>query len=136
MGRVKNVVTQKPRPYEPRPLYSETTPIKAPPSLLKMSSSFLQWSKQLCQFLDMYQPLMDSYIVVRHLPPPPNLFCIFLQEYFTECHWKKLPISWQAALSKISLQEFCHQMFGIEPPLNCVRLTQIFLALNFFLFSS
>ena len=57
--------------------------------------------------------------------------CIFLQEYFTECHWKKLPISWQAALSKISLQEFCHQMFGIEPPLNCVRLTQIFLALIF-----
>ena len=58
--------------------------------------------------------------------------CIFLQEYFTECHWKKLPISWQAALSKISLQEFCHQMFEIEPPLNCVRLTQIFLTLNFF----
>ena len=77
MGRVKNVVTRRPRPQEPRPFHSGATPIKAPPSLLKMSSSFLQWSKQLCQFLDMYQPLMDSYIVVRPLPPPPNLFAFF-----------------------------------------------------------
>ena len=61
--------------------------------------------------------------------------CIFLQEYFTECHWKKLPISWQAALSKISLQEFCHQMFGIEHHLNCETCPNFF-SFNFFLFSS
>ena len=49
-----------------------------------------------------------------------SLFIIFTQEFFTEHHWEKLPVSWQKSLQQTGLHEACYQLLH-EPYLSTIN---------------
>ena len=63
------------------------------------------WSEKLCQFLSHYRWLLDAYIIVSYSRTILLSVSSFhwLQEYFTEGHWSKLPESWQQSLRGASM---------------------------------